>query len=139
MASKDVRIRLEEEMRNKEDAEFVKAWEMLRQKERLLALEYGAEEPPRRLAEEDLECDDRADVEHWVKVYTELVDFTRSLLDVASSPGASDAGSPVSGRGPNDLRSLMLQARVQELHLRYWTDRLNHLGQEADSAGTRSD
>lgn len=126
-------------MRNREEAEFGQAWKTLRQTEYVLALQYGAEGPPKRLAGEDLECDDRADVEHWVKVYTELVDFTRSLLDVASSPGASDAGNPASGRGPSDRRALKLQARVQELHLRYWTDRLNHLGQEADSAGTRSD
>lgn len=123
-------------MRNREEAEFVKARDVLRHTEHLLALEYGAEAPPKRLAEEDLECDSVADVEHWVKVYTELVDFTRSLLDAASA-GGSGARGPVSRRGPDDLRALTLQARVQELHLGYWTERLSRLQQEADLAGNR--
>lgn len=120
-------------MSSKAEAGFVKSWEMLQQTERLLALQYGADGPPKRLDDEDLQCDDMADVEHWVRVYTELVDFTRSLLDAASSPGASGAGGRIQGRSPSELRALMLQARVQELHLTYWTERLKHLHQESDS------
>lgn len=105
----------------------------LRETERLLALEYGAEELPKLLDAEELECDDLADVEHWVKVYTELADFTRGLLETCSSSGAPVAGSPASDEAPSDPRALMLQARLQELHLRYWVERLDRLRTESGS------
>lgn len=105
--------------------------EVLRQRERLLAVQYGVDHPPKGLDGEDLECDDLADAEHWVKVYTELADFTRSLLESAS-PGAP-AGHPGSDRSSGDLTALMLAARVHELHLAYWVNRLNGLRMECDS------
>lgn len=103
----------------------VKSEEVLRYRERLLAVEYGAAGPPKGLDGEDFECTDVADVEHWVKVYTELVEFTRGLLD--APPGPSGAGDLGSSQGHCDLRALALQARVQELHLCYWVNRLDQL------------
>lgn len=92
---------------------------VLRDQERLLAVEYGVGEPG-PVEGEDLESDDIADAEHWVDVYSELVELSRGLLESAS------AGSP----GPGDPApdpALMLQAQVQELHLTYWVNRLNRL------------
>lgn len=106
----------------------VNSVEMLRQAERLLAAQYGAEDPPKPIDAEDLECDDPADVEHWVEVYTELVAFTRGLLEEGSSAGASAAGN-----SPCDHRALTLQAHIQELHLTYWIERRNRLRAESGS------
>ncbi len=92
------------------------AWDS-RGQERLLAAEYGVEEP-RAEEGEDLECDDVADVEHWVQVYSELADLTRGLLESGSA------------RSDGQLRLLMLQAQVRELHLTYWVNRLNRLRSE---------
>lgn len=105
--------------------------EMVRERERLLAIQYGAEEMPKRLVGEDLECDDPADVEHWVEIYTELVGFTHSLLEAATQEG-SVFGDCVSDRAP-DLRALTLRARVQELHLNYWLERLNRIRADSGS------
>lgn len=91
---------------------------VLREQQRLLAAEYGVGEPP-PVEGEDLESDGMDDAEHWIDVYSELVEYTRNVLESASrrSPGAP----------PHDLRLLMLQAQVQELHLTYWVNRLNRL------------
>lgn len=104
--------------------------EILRHRERLLAVQYGAEYPPKGPDGEDLECDDVADVEHWVKVYTELVDFTRGLLADASPPAPAE-GHPARGEAGSHMRALTLLARVQELHLIYWVSRLDQLRSEA--------
>ena len=104
---------------------------MLRQSERLLAAQYGADGPPKLIDSEDLECEDPADVEHWVAVYTELVDFTRSLLETAPSPAESVGGPSTPEHASCDLRALMLLARVQELHLTYWTERRDRLRSES--------
>lgn len=112
---------------------LVKSGATLRETERLLAVEYGAERLPKLLDAWDLECEDLADVEHWVKVYTELADFTRGLLETCSSSGPPAAGSPVSDQAPSDPRALMLQARLQELHLSYWVERLHRLRTESGS------
>lgn len=111
----------------------MEAARVLREQQRLLAAEYGAAEPT-PVEGEDLECDDIADVEHWVDVYSELVDFTRSLLESAST-GSAGAGSATPDQ---ELRGLMLQAQVQELHLTYWVDRLNRLRTQPGSTEDRS-
>lgn len=98
---------------------------VLREQERLLAAEYGLDEP-RTVEGEDLESVDIADVEHWIDVYSRLVELTRTLLE-ARSAEPSSAGSATSERASDDLRGLMLQAQLQELHLTYWVNRLNRL------------
>lgn len=111
----------------------VNSVERLRQAERQLAAQYGAEGPPKPIDAEDLECDDLADVEHWVEVYAELVAFTRGLLEEGSSTGASPAGGSAGDHTRCDRKALALQAHIQELHLNYWIDRLNRLRTESGS------
>jgi hypothetical protein len=105
---------------------------VLRERERLLASEYGVGDPPEALDGEDLESNELPDVEYWVDVYTQLVDFTRSLL--SASPVPAGAGDSWSDQAPFDLRALMLQAQVQELHLTYWVDRLNGIRRESSDS-----
>jgi len=110
---------------------------VLLEQQHLLAVEYGADEP-RPVEGEDLESADIADAEHWVDVYSGLVDFTCGLLE--SGPRASgDADDPAPGRSPDDLRPLMLQAQVQELHLTFWVNRLNRLRTQSGSGEDRPD
>jgi hypothetical protein len=60
---------------------------------------------------EDLQCDDREDIQRWVCVYSELADFANRLLEGASrwSPTVRHTVSP--------------HAKFRELRLAYWTDR----------------
>lgn len=118
-----------------EEVALEEAAHTLRERERLLANEYGVGEPPEALDGEDLESDELADVEYWVDVYTQLVDFTRSLL--SASPGDKSAGDTWSDQTQFDLRAVMLQAQVQELHLTYWVDRLNRMRRESAAGGDR--
>lgn len=96
--------------------------ELLREQEGRLVAEYRASHPPRAFDGEDLQSEDLATAEHWVGVYTELVDFVHSLPSL--SPGDPDQ-SPVGT--PRIPPAIDLQARVLELHLAYWTDRLRRL------------
>ena len=79
-------------------------------------MEYGASRPPSSLGGEDLECDDPRDARHWIGVYTELLGFVHELMQHQSSE-----------RGESEMRAMTLQARVIELHLAFWTDRLRRL------------
>lgn len=98
---------------------------VLREQQHLLAVEFGAGDPG-FVEGENLESDDIADAEHWVDVYSELVDLTRSLLESAST-GSPGAAGPTPEEASTDLRALMLQAQIRELHLTYWVNRLNRL------------
>ncbi|MBO0702193.1 MAG: hypothetical protein J2P38_04620 [Candidatus Dormibacteraeota bacterium] len=118
-------------MRTAEDV-IVSPADTLRETERRLAAQYGAGKVPKLLDAEDLECEDTADVEHWVEVYTELLDFTRSLMETASSSRTSAASDRASEQASSDLRALAYRARVQELHLTYWSDRLQALRAASD-------
>ena len=106
---------------------------VLREQQRLLAAEYGVGEP-RPVEGEDLESDGIAEVLHWVEVYSELAEYTRSRLESASA-----AATEVPDRAPTDLRMLMLQAQIQELHLTYWVNRLNRLRGQSASDRRRPD
>ena len=100
----------------------------LRERERLLAFRYGLGEGRRRRFDgEDLACNDLAEVERWVEVYTELVEFTHSALEAALPEASSVAADPEPDDPPTEWRPLMLQARAQELHLSYWASRLDRL------------
>lgn len=105
--------------------------EVLRDRERVLALEYGASHPPHALSGEDLECEDPRDARHWVRVYSELVDFVHSLAQ-NESPEPVDGEAQDAGSLPPDVRAMTLQVRVLELHLAYWTERLRRLGRGCD-------
>ncbi|MBO0702180.1 MAG: hypothetical protein J2P38_04555 [Candidatus Dormibacteraeota bacterium] len=98
----------------------------LRDRERRLALQFGASQPPRALSGEDLECCDPRDARHWVGVYSELVEFMHGLLDC---PPTGCAGDPAHtpDKVPDHLRAMTLQVSVLELHLAFWKDRLRRL------------
>lgn len=106
--------------------------EVLRDQERLLATEYGASHPPASLGGEDLYCEDVRDARHWVRVYTELVEFVQGLIEGQSSAPARSAGLEPTCT-PAALRAMTLQRRVLELHLAYWTEQLRRLGGEERS------
>lgn len=97
--------------------------QLLRERERQLIAEYPASHPPQAFDGEDLQCEDSATVEHWVGVYTELVDFVHSLVKPSSPDHPPQA--------PPAPRAIELQARILELHLAYWTDRLNRLHEDS--------
>lgn len=96
--------------------------QLLRQRERRLVREYGAGHPHRAFGGEDLGSEDLEDVEHWVAVYTELVQFMQNLIDSASQAAA---GPPAEGDDP--LRGMTIQTRCLELHLNFWSDKLSRL------------
>lgn len=111
------------------------AAKVLRDQERDLAMEYGASRPPHPLlGGEDLECDDPRDARHWIGVYTELVQFMRALIEEQSS-GSLDDPTLEPRRLPAGVRAMTLQARVLELHLSYWTERLRRSDGVDDSPG----
>lgn len=75
---------------------------------------------------EELSTPYLSDAEHWVTIYSSLVDFVRDLLP-SMVPGGLDAR----GRFSNDLSrtrlALELELRLYELHLRYWNRRKDQL------------
>lgn len=103
---------------------------VLRDQERLLAIEYGASHPPASLGGEDLDCRDPRDARHWVRVYTELVEFIHGLME-----GQPPEPIEEPGRVPPGARAMALQASVLELHLAFWTDRLRRLATGDDLGG----
>lgn len=112
--------------------------ERLREGERRLAIKYGGEHPPRSFDGEDLQSDDPADAEHWVGVYVELIQFMETLIESASS--VPSGRFPTGGAPTADgLHGLRLQAQILELHLTYWTERLNglcgHAGPDQERPG----
>lgn len=99
--------------------------EVLRERERLLAIRYGADHRREGLDGEDLRSDDPRDAAHWVRVYTELVDFLRGMT---ASDSAVPTGDSMRAVGPlRDRRALMLELKVHELRLAFWTERLRRL------------
>lgn len=100
--------------------------EVLRQRERLLAVRYGADHAPDVLDGEDLQSDDPADAEHWVQVYTELVDFLRTVGPASGAPLADRTETPA----VQERRAMRLERKVHELRLAFWTDRLERLRTE---------
>jgi hypothetical protein len=96
----------------------------LQEGERSLAAEYGAEAPPSCPDEQDLRSNDLRDIEHWARVYTELEDFGHTLRDIASRAS------------PDQRRAMTLQAKIQELHRAFWTDRLTRarMNHQSDDA-----
>lgn len=93
--------------------------QLLRERERRLVAEYPASHPPKAFDGEDLKSEDPRTVEHWVAVYSELVDFVHSIV----GPGCHEGPAAASGGTPDSLPAIELEARVLELHLAYWNDR----------------
>jgi hypothetical protein len=86
-----------------------------------------AVEPERLLEGEDEHTAYVDDAVHWTKVYTELLDFKRSLLTVAEQELQSmddDAGSEVKD---TDLKVLRAEAARFERRLDFWQERADQL------------
>lgn len=75
---------------------------------------------------EELNSAHLSDAEHWIAIYSSLVDFVRDLL-ARMVPG----GLEVRGRPSRDLfrtrLALELELKLYELHLRYWRRRKDQL------------
>jgi len=95
-----------------------------------------AVEPERLLEGEDEDTAYVDDAVHWTKVYTELLDFKRSLLTLAEQRVPSmddDAGLEVK---ETDLKVLKAEASRFERRLEFWQGRIRELeaGAVTDSA-----
>jgi hypothetical protein len=86
-----------------------------------------AVEPERLLEGEDEDTAYVDDAVHWTKVYTELLDFKRSLLTLAEQRVPSmddDAGLEVK---ETDLKVLKAEASRFERRLEFWQGRIREL------------
>lgn len=86
-----------------------------------------AVEPERLLDGEDEQTTYADDAIHWTKVYRELLDFKRGLLNLAERGVTSmgnDAGSEVKD---TDLKVLKAEAARFERRLAFWQLRTNEL------------
>jgi hypothetical protein len=86
-----------------------------------------AVEPERLLEGEDEDAAYVDDAVHWTKVYTELLDFKRSLLTLAEQRVPSmddDAGLEVK---ETDLKVLKAEASRFERRLEFWRGRIREL------------
>lgn len=92
------------------------------------AAALDAVEPERLLEGEDEHTAYVDDAIHWTKVYTELLDFKRSLLTVAEHrvPAMDDDAS--SEVKETDLKVLKAEAARFERRLAFWQDRVRALG-----------
>lgn len=102
--------------------------QVLRERERLFAIRYGADRPPRVPdGDTDLRSEDVEDAEHWMRVYGELVEFLHGL-------GGSGSETPRAGQDRvGILRAMRLEVKVYELHLAFWTDQLKRLRENSGS------
>ncbi|HEX4212665.1 MAG TPA: hypothetical protein VIA06_04980 [Candidatus Dormibacteraeota bacterium] len=91
----------------------------------LLDLEWAADKsrgrPGRLLPGEDLAAADLENARHWTDVYTELVDFTRRLLNAASASEEVPLLRVMENARDQTLRQHEL--RRLELHLAFWSER----------------
>lgn len=107
-----------------EDAELV-------QRCRQLAAQQAALQDPVRLASpledgEDLDSPLLDDADHWVSVYSELVEFKRDLLreiDRQAREMSAETGEQVA----RNRRAFVLELERIELHLDYWLGRRRQL------------
>ena len=74
------------------------------------------------------------DALHWSRVYTELLDFKRKLLDVAERGVTSMAAEAESEVKDTDFKVLKAEAARFERRLAFWKERADQL-----SAGTVTD
>jgi hypothetical protein len=92
------------------------------------AAALDAVEPERLLDGEDEHTAYIDDAIHWTKVYTELLDFKRSLLTLAEQrvPAMDDDASLEVKE--TDLKVLKAEAVRFERRLAFWDDRVRALG-----------
>jgi hypothetical protein len=95
-----------------------------------------AVEPERLLDGENEDTAYVDDAVHWSKVYAELLDFKRKLLDVAERGVTSMEAEAESEVKDTDLKVLKAEAARFERRLAFWTTRADQLstGTVTDSA-----
>jgi hypothetical protein len=84
--------------------------------------EFRRDARPGLLAGEQPETDQAEDIEHWITVYTELIEGTRRLQGVVST------GEQREGRMDEEIERLRDR-------LAYWLDRRARLSPPAEDAG----
>ena len=87
-----------------------------------------AVEPERLLAGEDEHSTYVDDAVHWTKVYTELLDFKRSLLTLAEQEVAAMDEDAASEVRETDLKVLRAEAARFQRRLGFWQERTRVLG-----------
>ena len=91
-------------------------------------------EPDRLLDGEDENSQHLDDAEHWVKVYTELLEFKRAVLATTEKHvGTMDADASLEVQ-KTDLQALHAEALRFERRLVYWRGRVSALQEKADVA-----
>jgi hypothetical protein len=83
-----------------------------------------AVEPDRLLPGEDESSLHPDDARHWAKVYTELVEFKRSLLTVTEVRLVTMEGPARAEVEETDLKILLSEAERLERRLHYWEARV---------------
>ena len=89
-------------------------------------------EPDRLLEGEDESTQHLDDAEHWIKVYSELLEFKRSVLATTEEHvGTMDVDASVEVQ-KTDLRALHAEALRFERRLVYWRGRVSALQEKAN-------
>jgi hypothetical protein len=91
-----------------------------------------AVQPDRLLPGEDEATTHLDDAGHWLKVYTELYDFKRSLLNVAEARVVTMEGAARTEVEETDLLILIAEAERLERRLRFWDSRYEALRGEPE-------
>ena len=86
-----------------------------------------AVEPERLLDGEDEHTAYLEDAVHWAKVYTELLDFKRSLMAVSAHELQSMGDAAESEVKDTDLKVLRAEAARFERRLSFWQERADEL------------
>jgi hypothetical protein len=82
-----------------------------------------AVEPDRLLPGEDESSTHPDDALHWMKVYTELLEFKRSLLTVTEVKLVTMEGAARAEVEETDLKVLLAEAERMDRRLHYWEER----------------
>ena len=84
-----------------------------------------AVQPDRLLPGEDERSVHTDDARHWAKVYSELLEFKRSLLTVTEVRLVTMEGAARAEVEDTDLKVLLAEAERLERRLHYWEARSN--------------
>ena len=109
--------------------------EELVQRCRLLALEQAAFQGSVRLASplkegEDVDSGEAEDADHWVAVYSELLEFKQDLLREIERQ-TREMSEQAARLASSNHRAFLLELRRLELHLEYWRARREELRKRA--------
>lgn len=102
---------------------------------RVLALEQAAFHGSVRLASpleegEDLDSGDAEDADHWVAVYSELLEFKQDLLREIERQ-TREMSEEAARLASSNHRAFLLELRRLEPHLEYWRGRREELWERA--------